>query len=430
MPSANHVESYYAASANAFSVQPALQESVNADVCVVGGGFTGLSAALNLAERGFSVVLLEAERIGWGASGRNGGHIGTEYNPGIDRIEQWVGRANAQLLWDLSEEAKDIIRQRVTKHAIDCDLRWGYLHAAEKRRHLADMDETLGTWRRYGYRAELKVVRGAEVRAYCNSPAYVGGLVDGGAGWLHPLNYCLGLAAAARAAGVKLFEGTRVTRIEEGSKVTLHTDNGAAVTAPFVVMACNAYLGDLIPKLRRRIMPVGTYIGATRPLPKALAEDCLPTNATVADHNFVLNYFQRSGDDRMLFGGGVSYTTLMPPNLPGVMRRKMVKVFPQLRDETFEYVWGGYVGITVERTPHLGRTGQQKNIYFAQGYSGQGVALTGIAGKVIAEAIAGQAERFDAFGKLPHSLFPGGKWLRAPVLALAMTWYRLRDLLP
>ncbi|WP_455372765.1 NAD(P)/FAD-dependent oxidoreductase [Limibacillus halophilus] len=430
MTAAQHTDSYYAASANPSPERPPLQGRMNADVCIVGGGFTGVSAALNLAEKGYSVVLLEAERIGWGASGRNGGHIGTGFASGQHKIESWVGKEDARKLWDFCEEAKGIIRERAARHAISCDLKWGYLHAAPKQRHLEELREEQEHWASYGYAEGVRLIGKDELPQHCNSPTYVGGLLDQGAGHLHPLNYCLGLAVAAEEAGAKLHDGNRVTAIEQGPKVKVTTSAGGEVEASFLLLACNAYLGDLMPPIRGKVMPVGTYIGATRPLPEELAKSLIPNDIAVADSYFVLNYFQLSGDRRMLFGGGVSYTTMMPPNLPGHMKAKMTHILPQLKGQDFEFVWGGFVGITVERTPHLGRLGQHGNIFFAQGFSGQGVALTGMAGKVMAEAVAGTAERFDLFAKLPHQTFPGGRLLRAPSLALAMLWFRMKDLLP
>ena len=259
------------------------------------------------------------------------------------------------------------------------------------------------------------------------APAYVGGMTDAGAGHLQPLNYCLGLARAAEAAGARIFEASEVVGLDLGSNPSARTATGR-VRARYLVLGCNAYLGDLVPRVQRKIMPVGTYIGATEVLGENRARSLIPRDEAVCDCNFVLNYYRRSADHRLLFGGRVSYSTLVPPNLPQAMRSKMLQVFPQLEDVGFEFTWGGFVAITVERTPHLGRIGP--NVYFAQGFSGQGVALTGIAGLIIAEAIAGQAERFDVFTRLPHSDFPGGRLLRTPTLALAMLWYRMRDLLP
>jgi gamma-glutamylputrescine oxidase len=421
-----HIDSYYAATAIGAPDCPILSGAVEADVCIVGAGYTGLSAALNLAERGYSVVVLEAYRVGWGASGRNGGQIGTGYSPGMVKIEGWVGRGDARKLWDMSEEAKSIIKDRVQRHSIPCDLKPGYFHGAAKAK---DMDslraeiDMLAT--RYGYH-DARLIARADVGQYVASDAYHGGLFDSGIGHLHPLNYCLGLARAAIDAGVRIYEDSPVTAIETGERPLARTSQGA-VRARDLVLAGNAYLGDLVPSIRRKVMPVGTYMAATAPLGANRAKSLIPSDAAVTDTKFVLDYYRLSADHRLLFGGRVSYTTLPPPNLEAAMRRSMRAVLPQTEDLEFEYGWGGNVAITVERTPHLGRLDGAKNIYFAHGYSGMGVALTGVAGKVIAEAIAGTAERFDVFAKLPHTTFFGGKYLRTPTLALAMLWFRLRD---
>jgi gamma-glutamylputrescine oxidase len=421
-----HAPSYYAATANDATVHPRLAGEVAADVCIVGGGYSGLSAALELTARGYKVALLEAARIGWGASGRNGGQICSGYAAGLAKLAGWVGPEDAHRLWLVAEEAKAIIRDRVQRHAIDCDLAWGYLHAALKPRQMAEVADELALWRdRYGYR-QARLVERAEMRELVASAAYVGGLLDEGGGHLHPLNYALGLARAARDAGVALYEQSRVLRIEGDGPARVATAAGA-VKARYVVLCGNAYLGDLVPALSRKIMPVGTYIAATAPLGAARARELIRHNLAVADCNFVISYFRLSADHRLLFGGRVSYTTLMPTNLPGAMRRSMLRVFPQLDSVGFEYVWGGNVAITVERTPHLGRLAG--DVYFAHGYSGLGVALTGVAGRIIAEAIAGTAERLDLFARLPHTTFVGGKHLRTPALGLAMLWYRLKDLL-
>ncbi len=422
----SHIDSYYTATAIGVPDCPALAGEVDADICIVGAGYTGLSAALNLAERGYSVAVLEAERVGWGASGRNGGQIGTGYSPGMAKIEGWVGREDARKLWDMSEEAKNIIRDRVQRHQISCDLKPGYFHGAAKVRdldHLRQEIELLST--RYDYR-DARLIEPADVGQYVSTSAYHGGLFDAGVGHLHPLNYCLGLARAAMEAGVRIFEDSPVEAIEKGSRPLARTAQGS-VRARYLVLAGNAYLGELVPSIRRKVMPVGTYMAATTPMGENRARSLIPSDAAVTDTKFVLDYYRLSADHRLLFGGRVSYTTLPPPNLKAAMRRSMRAVLPQTDDLELEYIWGGSVAITVERTPHLGRLDGAGNIYFAHGFSGMGVALTGIAGKVIAEAIAGTAERLDVFTRLPHTTFFGGKLLRTPTLALAMLWYRMRD---
>jgi gamma-glutamylputrescine oxidase len=392
---------------------------------VVGGGYTGLSSALHLAERGYDVVVLEAEKIGWGASGRNGGQIVTAYNPSMGTMAGWVGKQDARLLWEMSEESKAILRDRVDRHRIDCDLRWGYVLAALKQRQMAALREMKTEWRgEYGY-GEARLLDRTEIRSMVASDAYVGGLFDAGSGQLHPLNYAIGLGRAAVDAGARIFEGSRVLRIETGTAPAAHTADGT-VRARHLVLAGNAYLGRLVPELAAKIMPVATYMIATEPLGAERAADLIPCGHAVADVNFVLNYYRRSPDHRLLFGGGVSYWALDRPDLKRILRRTMLRYFPQLADARIDHCWGGNVAITMNRAPHFGRIGG--NVFFAHGYSGHGVALTGLAGKLIAEAVSGTAERFDVFARLPHASFPGGL-ARTPLLVLAMTWFRLRDLL-
>jgi len=428
MPAESHAPSYYAASAGPLPSWPRLEGETRADVCVVGGGYTGLHTALNLAERGYDVVLLEANRVGWGASGRNGGQVCSGFSPGADKMESWVGKDDAKKLFDLAEEAKAIVWERVARHKIDCDLKHGYFNAAVKPRQLRHMIETKEVWERdYGYQ-HLELAETPEAaRRYVDSPYYVGGLVDHGAGHLHPLKYCLGLARAAQEAGVRIHEDSAVRDVEQGARAAARTDHGR-VAAKFLVLAGNAYLGHLVPQIASKIMPLGNYIGATAPLGDNRARALIPGDVAVSDWNFILNYYRLSADRRLLFGGLASYSTVTPPNLSGSLRREMLKAFPALNDVTMDYAWGGLVGITMERTPHVGRLGD--TVYFAHGFSGNGVALTGIAGKVLAEAIAGQAERLDLFARLPHTTFPGGRLMRMPTLVLAMAWFRMRDWLP
>ena len=423
-----HTDSYYAATAHPSPERPPLKAEARADVCVVGGGFTGVSVALNLAERGYQVVLLEANRIGWGASGRNGGQICSGVSGGMSRVAAALGKDDARKVFAMIEEAKAIIRERVARHAIDCDLKWGYLDAAIKPRHLKGMAELAERWQReYGFEGHTLLESPSALEPYIGTKAYLGGLFDRTGGHLHPLNYCLGLAAAAEAAGARLCEGSTVTSLQPGAKPTVVTDAGQ-VRADSVVLCGNAYLGDLVPKIRAKIMPMGNYIGATAPLGENRAQALIPADAAVSDWKFILNYYRLSADHRLLWGGLASYSTLPPPNLKQGLRAQILEVFPDLKDFAFDYVWGGLVGITMERTPHFGRLGS--NLYFAQGYSGSGVAMTGLAGKIIAEAVAGQAERLDLFARLPHTTFPGGRLLRMPTLVLAMAWYRMRDWLP
>ncbi len=421
-----HSRSWYADTANPHPTHSALEEAVTCDVCVIGGGYTGLMAALELAERGYEVVLLEAERIGWGASGRNGGQIITGFNKSMHEIERRVGHDDARMLWALSEEAKALLHQRVERHAIRCSLTAGLVLAALKKRHLIELaDLERGMRDDYGYTG-LKSLDRTAVEEMVRAKGYIGGLFDAGSGHLHPLNYALGLADACLAAGVRIFEGSRALRINRGPAPEAVTAHGR-VRARFLVLAGDAYLGSLALELAPWTMPVVTCILATEPLGAEQALALLPQDVAVSDMNFVLNYFRRTPDHRLLFGGGVSYSGRESQGAALALRRTMVKTFPQLEGVRIACCWGGRVAITANRLPRIGRLAP--SIFFAHGYSGQGVALSGIAGRVIAEAISGTAERFDVFARIRHTAFPGGGALRTPALVLAMLWFRLRDLL-
>jgi len=422
---ATSAESYYAATAHAWDRQPPLTGEHETDVCIVGAGYTGLSAALELAERGFKVTVLEAESVGWGASGRNGGQVCTGPNGAMETVEAKLGKDDARIVWDVTEAGKALIRDRVERYGIACDLKWGYLHAAVKPGHLREIEEMADEYDAYGY-GPIDVLDRDAVRAQVGSERFIGALSDPGAGHFHPLNYCLGLARAAREAGVTIHEGAPVIAVDTGANPAARTAAGA-VKAKFLVMAGNAYLGGLVPALQRRIMPVRSYILATEPLSENRARSLIANDVAISDLNFIVDYFRLSADRRMLFGGRASYTTLEPRDLFGFMRPRLMRVFPQLDDVRLDYCWGGKIGITTDRLPDLGRIGPAT--YYAQGYSGHGVALSGMCGKLIAEAIAGQAERFDVMARFKHPPFPGGK-LRTPLLALGMLYYRLKDAMP
>ena len=423
MPSP-HIDSYYAASANPAPLHPALEGDIDADVCVIGGGIAGCSTALHLAERGYRVVLLEAKRIGWGASGRSGGQAIVGYASGQQKLVDSVGVSDARKLWDLTVESLALLRELVARHGIECDLHWGQLSVGIKARHRdALVAEQRDLAERFGYR-QLRLLERDEVESLLATKRYCAGLYDSGGGHLHPLNYTLGLAAAARAAGVRIFENSAVTQLEQ-TDPAIAVCAGGRVKARFIAFCCNAYVNGLVPRIRARIMPVGTYIVATEALGEARMTKLMRENIGVTDTNFVLDYFRRSADHRLLFGGRVSYSGLDARNTAHATRQRLLNVFPQLADARIEYAWGGYVDITMNRAPDFGRLAP--NIYYLQGFSGHGIALTGIAGKLVAEAVAGHAERFDLFTKIPHRDFPGGQLLRTPALVLAMLWYRMRD---
>ncbi|WP_353978989.1 FAD-dependent oxidoreductase [Salinicola endophyticus] len=417
--------SYYRASRQVDLAPTApLRGEVKADVCVIGGGVTGCSAALHLAERGYRVVLLEAGEIGHGASGRSGGQILPGFGTEMPVIDKAVGRDAARRLWAMSCEAVRLTQTLIETHAIPCDLRWGYVHAAVKPRHLKAMREHADYMEQtFDYHGEQWLDREA-LAAHVRTPRYLGGLYDAGGGHLHPLNYTLGLARAAQRAGAELHPDSRALDVIQGDRPRVTTAAGE-VRCDAVVVAGNAYLGNLVPALTGRVMRVANYIIATEPLGETRAASLMPSDAAVSDANFVLDYYRLSADRRLLYGGEVSYTGREPRGLDRRMRDKMQALFPALRGVGIDYRWGGDVGITLNRAPDLGRIGH--NLYYAQGYSGHGMALAGLAGQILAEAIGGQFERFDDFAAIRHRHFPGGERWRVPLLALATTFYRLRD---
>jgi gamma-glutamylputrescine oxidase len=420
-------DSWYEATARREAPQRALEGDVDADVCVVGGGLSGCSTALHLAERGYKVVLLEAERIGYGASGRSGGQIIPGYACGMGKLAAQLGPGDAKRLWDYSVEGVELTRSLVMRHHIDCDLAWGHLHVAIKPRQREELLE----WQReqegdYGY-GKLRFMERAEVEERVASKRYIAGLYDAGAGHLHPLRYTIGVGRAAMAAGVRVHEHSEVTDVRYGPTVTVRTAKGS-VRAKFVALCANVGHVDLSDRLARKLIGVASYIVATEPLGAERAAALLKDNVAVADLNWIIDYFRLSADHRLLFGGRVSYSGLDPLGTARATRLRMLNVFPQLSDVRIDYAWGGMIDITMSRAPNFGRL--EPNVYYLQGYSGHGMIATTIAGKILAETIAGQSERFDVFARLKHHDFPGGRLFRRPTLVMAMTWFRLRDLMP
>jgi gamma-glutamylputrescine oxidase len=423
-----YVSSYYAASSHPGQSRPPLAGALECEVCVVGGGIAGCSAALHLAERGLKVVLLEQHRIGWGASGRSGAQAIFGVAAGQPKLTRLIGAAGARAVWDVSVEGLALMRRLIRRFSIDCDWVDGHLLAAVRQRHERELHEELSALREnYGY-ASVRYVPREELRALLATGRYHGALYDTNSGHLHPLNYTLGLAAAAESLGVRIFEDSRARGfLADGTRAVRVPTAAGEVRAQHLVLCGNVYLGDTAPALAAKIMAVATYIVATEPLGEARARALIVNNAAVSDMNWVLDYFRRSADHRLLFGGRVNYSGLRSFDAPSATRVRMLGVFPQLRDVRIDYAWGGEVDITLNRAPHFGRLA--RNVYFLQGFSGHGIALTGIAGKLVAEAIAGTAERFDVFARIPHRNFPGGAALRRPALVLAMLYYRLKDLL-
>jgi gamma-glutamylputrescine oxidase len=420
--------SYYNASSppRLEPARPPLVGSLEADVAVVGGGLAGCSAALHLASRGLKVALLEANFVGYGASGRSGGQTIFGLAASQKALAAQIGREDARRLFEMSVQALDLTQSLIREHGIECDYRPNHVHVATKPRHLDELAEWFEELRdEYAYESVRLLDREA-LQAHVRSGRYLGGLLDTRSGHLHPLKFTQGLARAAESAGALIFEQTQALRYEEGAGVIVHTAQGE-VRCRQLVLCGNAYLGSLAPTLSRRILGVGTYIIATRPLEAEQARSLLPSDAAVADINWILDYFRLSADRRILFGGRVSYSAVQPRHLAESMRRRMVRIFPELSELEVEYAWGGYLDITMSRAPDFGRL--SPNVFYLQGFSGHGMSLTVLAGRLVAEAVAGTAERFDVFARLPHRDFPGGPLLRRPSLVLAMLYYRLKDLL-
>ena len=419
-----HINSWYAASANQQLSYPPLRGDVRADVCIIGGGYTGLSSAIHLRKAGYNVVLLEANRVGWGASGRNGGHVGTGQRAEQDQLEKWVGLDQAKALWQLGLEAVDTVCALIDEYDIDCELKSGNLHVAAKAGDAqglqAEVEHLSGV---YGY-DQIRYVDSAELAELTSGQGFHGGTVDSGCKHLHPLNYALGLAAAANSLGATLHEGSRVLGYREGDKVEVKTDQGT-VTANFLVLACNGYLEKLEPRTAGRIMPINNYMLATEPLPEALARQLIRDDTSMSDSLFVINYWKLSADNRLLFGGGETYSRRFPGDIPGFVRKYMLKIYPELADTRIDYGWGGTLAITMNRMPDFGRLSNQ--VFYAHGYSGHGVPIATLAGKLLAEAIGGTAERFDVMASVPSRQFPGGTLLRWPGLVAGMLFYAVRD---
>ena len=409
----------------------ALDRDVECDVCVVGAGYAGLSAALHLAESGEDVVLLESDRVGAGASGRNGGQVLPGYAAGIGQIRAAVGEEHAAALWRLGTEAVALVEELAARPTIGCDFRHGHLTAAVRQRHLRALDETARNLaERYGYRS-LRLLDGIEVSALVASRRYVGGLLDERAGHLNPLRFALGLAGAAAAGGVRLHERSPVLAIGgswRGGRRVLRTPAGE-VRARRLVLTAGARSETLASSLAAAALPATTFMIATAPLGPARAKALIRRGIAVADTNFVLDYYRLSADGRLLFGGGLRHAPPPPRRVADLLRRKMLRVFPQLADVAVEHAWAGTIDVTGNYLPHVGRF--DPSTWFAHGFSGHGVALATLTGKLLAEAIAGRSERFDllADAPRPRQRFPHGRALRLPLVALGALWYRARDAL-
>ncbi|EZI30253.1 FAD-binding oxidoreductase [Pseudomonas extremaustralis] len=419
-----HVNSYYAATRNYTGDFPVLEESVDCDVCVIGAGYTGLSSALFLAEAGYSVTVLEAAKVGFGASGRNGGQLVNSYSRDVDVIEQRYGEKSAEILGSMMFEGADIIRQRIQHYDIQCDYRQGGIFAALNKKQFKGLAEQKSSWERYGNR-NLQLLDAKDMAREVGCENYVGGLLDKQGGHVHPLNLALGEASAIIGLGGRIFEQSAAENITYGEPNVVRTAKGV-VRAKYLLIAGNAYLPqNLDPRVTRKSMPCGSQIVVTEPLSEKVARSLITHNYCVEDCNYLLDYYRLTADNRLLYGGGVVYGAREPHDIEQLIRPKILKTFPQLKNVKIDYRWTGNFLLTMSRMPQFGRI--EKNAYYMQGYSGHGVTCSHLAGKLISEVIRGDAERFDAFASLPHMPMFGGRTFQAPLTAMGAAYYALRD---
>ena len=421
-----HTSSYYFASAIGLTDYPQFTDSQQCDVCVVGGGYTGLSTALNLAEQGFDTVLLEARRVGWGASGRNGGQLGTGMNWHQSALEKEYGKQVAAQLWTIAEQAKHEVKNRIVQHNIDCDFKPGVLATAVNEDAAKSIESNVAHLRENYDHDSIRYIQADEIQAMLGTSNYYGGALDTSAGHLHPLNLAIGLANSAAHAGVRIYENSAVSGYRKTADgFSLQTQGGGAVKARYVVLACNAYIDRLVPPISRYIMPIESFIVATQPLSVAQANEINRDDVAVYDSKFCLDYYRLSGDRRLIFGGGENYIPNVEVNVAAKMKPRMLAVYPQLKDAKIDYAWRGKIAITLNRLPSIGRV--ETDIYYAQGFSGHGVALTNMVGKILADTIAGTAQQFDVLATIRHRSFPGGNFLRWPLHVVGMYYYALAD---
>jgi glycine/D-amino acid oxidase-like deaminating enzyme len=427
MPS-GHPDTYYTATVSHLTELPPLQGSIDVDVAILGAGFTGINTALELQLRGYKVAVLEAQRVGWGASGRNGGELIRGIGHNLEQFRDLIGQNGIDAIGRMGFEAVDIVRERIRHFDIDCDLQWGYADLALKSRHLRELEAEKAELERLSYPHELTLHEGAAVRELVASDRYIAALSDPGSGHLHPLKLLLGEAEVARQVGVSIYENTPVIEIRKGERPLARTPHGD-VHCDRLIVAGNAYLGPRVePWLGGKVLPAGSYIIATEPLSEAQQKELIPHNMAFADLRVALDYFHLSADGRLLFGGRCNYSGRDPHDIAKVMQRDMEKVFPQLKCVRVEYYWGGMIGIGANRMPQLGTLPDCPSILYAQAYAGHGLNATHLAARLIAEKLNGQPDRFDLFARIKHRTFPGGPALRSPLLALGMLYHRFKDL--
>ena len=429
-----HTTSYYAASQRDKLPFDTLTSDISTDICIIGGGLTGVATAVELSEQGHKVTLLEANRIGWGASGRNGGQIiggyGGPLSSNPEKADRMLGKGAGDSINKMSLECVEIIRQRIEKYKIQCDLKWGYLNVALKQREMNDLAAYHDQLKAEGYPHKIRLLDKKDVREYLGTDRYIGGVADDGWGHLQVLDLCKAQARIAEQLGASIHEQSLVTSIEYGTKVRVHTAKGA-VSAKTVVLCGNAYLAKMAPKLAPKlsnfVLPATSYMIATEPLSEELAHSVMPQNVATCDQRTALDYFRLSADNRMLFGGVSNYRATPPKSVTATLRKKMLHVFPQLETARIDYHWGGYMGIGINRIPQLGQLAD--NVFYAQAYGGHGVAPTHMSGRLLAEAINGDRERFDLIAKVKHLPFPGFSFLRQSIFASGMSFYKIRDAL-
>ncbi|HSH48875.1 MAG TPA: FAD-binding oxidoreductase [Halomonas sp.] len=420
----SHTTSYYAASANPAPERPELIGDHQIDVCIVGAGYSGLSTGLHLAEKGYQVAIIEGARVGWGASGRNGGQIVNGLNASLQTIKKRYGQDTATFVAGLVQEGGEIIRERVSAYDIQCDLKDGNIFTGLTSAHMRELEERRRLWASYGIKNQEMLDR-EQLRKHVNSDLYAGGMIDHSGGHMHPLNLALGEAAAFEQNGGTIYEMSPVIDVDHAAQRPVVRTAKGSMTCRTLVLCGNAYLGKVVPTLTSRVMPVSTQVMATEPLGEARARDLLPTDICVEDIRYILDYYRLSGDRRMLFGGGTVYGGADPSDIKAKLQRNMDKVFPQLKGVKIDYAWSGNFALSFSRVPQLGRIGD--STYFAHGYSGHGVTGSHTFGRILSEAIDGDLTRFDVFAKLPWIPFPGGRMLRVPYSVMGSWWYGLRD---
>lgn len=419
-----HADNYYAASANLSPVRPQLVGDQETDICVVGAGYSGLSTALHLVEKGHKVAIVEGARVGWGASGRNGGQIVNGLNASLQKIRKSFGHDTATFVAGLVQEGGEIIRERVKTYDIKCDLKATNVFTAYSSVHMHELEERLDLLASYGVKTQA-LLNKSELREHVGSDAYVGGVIDHSGGHVHPLNLALGEAEAFEGLGGTIYERSPVTSVDTGAPLPVVRTANGTLTCKTLALCGNAYLGRVVPTLTWRVMPVSTQVMATKPLGEDLAQSLLPTDTCIEDVRYIPDYFRLSADKRLLFGGGTVYGGSDPSNIEAKLRRNLDKVYPQLKDVRIDYAWSGNFALSFTRVPQMGRIGA--NTYFAHGYSGHGVTGSHTFGRILSEAINGDICRFDVFAALPWYPFPGGRMLRVPYSAIGSWWYTLRD---